>query len=70
MDWSWFLRRAETVMECVVDAEAEPEEDCPSPEKETWADFRALSAALREQGEALKQLRAAEKMAVPSPVNS
>lgn len=70
MYWGWFSRRAEHVMECVVDAEAEPEENLPSPEKETWADFRALSAALREHGEALKQLQAAEKMAAPSPVNA
>lgn len=70
MDWTWFMRRAETVMECVVEAEAEPDEDCPSPEKDTWPDFRALSAALREHGQALKQLQAAEKMAAPSPVNA
>ena len=63
MDWNWFMRRAETVMECVIDAESQPEEDLPSPEKPTWSDFRALSAALREHGESIKQLYAAEKRA-------
>ena len=70
MEWGWFLRRAESVISCVVDAEAnEDDDDYPAPERETWKDFRLLSAALREHGEALKQLHAAEKMAAPSPVN-
>jgi hypothetical protein len=70
MYWGWFSRRAESVMECVVEAESLDDDEWPAPEEETWKDFRALSAALREHGEAIKQLAAAEKMAAPSPVNA
>ena len=64
-----FLRRAETVMETVLDAEGMDDDEWPAPEEETWKDFRAMSAALREHGEAIKQLHGAESMAAPRPVN-
>ncbi len=69
MSWGWFLRRAETVMETVLDAEGMDDDEWPAPEEETWKDFRAMSAALREHGEAIKQLHGAESMAAPRPVN-
>ena len=69
MEWGWFLRRAGTVMDTVLDAEGMDDDEWPAPEEETWKDFRALSAALREHGEAIKQLHAAESLAAPSPVN-
>lgn len=73
MYWGWFSRRAQNLMDCVLDAEGEDGEDedlWPIPEEPTWKDFRAFSAALREHGEALKQLQSAESLAAPRPVNS
>lgn len=72
LDERWFERKASQVLECVVDAEEDEDEEdfgvCPEPE--TWRTFRALSKALAAHAATLKALRHAEKRALPCSENA